>query len=78
MKSQYEFKPLIIREPNTIDSLVNEVKITRLHFKTMSNIALRNGFLAAVKYDLNGSFSSEYRRNLRDALKYVPSARYGC
>ena len=75
-RTQFEFKPLIIKERGTIDALVDEWKLTSLHFKTMSSVAMRAGLYRAFQYDVAGSFSKQYRRELRAALKY--EVRYGC
>lgn len=74
--TQYSLSLPLSNKNSTIDAIVNEVGLTGLHFKVLKNVALRAGITNAIRYDFAGSFSKQYRRELRAALKY--EVRYGC
>jgi K+-transporting ATPase c subunit len=80
--TQYNLSLPLSKKNSTIDAIVNETHMTALHFKTMARIALRSvsysgsGLHNVISYDLFNSFSKQYRRELRAALKY--EVRYGC
>jgi len=80
--TQYNLSLPLSKKSSTIDAIVNESHMTALHLKTLFRVALRShaysgaGLHRAIGYDLTSSFSKQYRRELRAALKY--EVRYGC
>ena len=80
--TQYNLSLPLSKKSSTIDAVVNEFHMTALHFKTMARIALHShtyhgaGLHNVIEYDISSSFSKQYRRELRAALKY--EVRYGC
>ena len=72
----YHMSLPLTKKNSTIDAIANEWHMTSLHFKTLATITLRAGVHRAFEYDVAGSFSEQYRRELKAALKY--EVRYGC
>ena len=51
-----------------IDSIVNEYRMTRVHFTILGKVAARYGIMEALIYDLNSTDNEAYRKDLKQYL----------